>query len=69
MVQMESFTISNLTKDTISHEDSYMSCVMRKPVFGVSYQVQHKRAVQPQKMARGLKFQIQEVEGVSVLSM
>ena len=37
---------------------------MRKPVFGVSYQVRHKRSVQPQKMARGLKFQIQEVEVV-----
>ena len=30
---------------------------MRKPVFGVSDQ---DRAVKPQKMARGLKFRIQE---------
>ena len=33
---------------------------MRKSVFGVS---NTNRAVQPQKMARGLKFCIQEVEG------
>ena len=32
---------------------------MKKPVFGVSDQVQHKPVVQPQKMARGLKFPIQ----------
>ena len=31
---------------------------MRKPVFGVSDQVRHKPAVQPQKMARGLEFRI-----------
>ena len=31
---------------------------MRKPVFGVSNQVQ------PQKMARGLKFRIKEEEGL-----
>ena len=29
---------------------------MRKPVFGISDQVRHNQAVQPQKMARGLKF-------------
>ena len=34
----------------------------RKPVIGVSHQVRFKRAVQPKKMARGLKFQIHEVE-------
>ena len=38
-----------------------MSLVVRKPVFGVSDQV---RSVQPQKMARGLKFRIYEVEGL-----
>ena len=37
---------------------------MRKPVFGVSDPV---RAVQPQKMARGLKFRIDEVEGLYYL--
>ena len=37
---------------------------MRKPVFGVSDQVRHKPAVQPQKMARGLKFRFKEVEGL-----
>ena len=29
---------------------------MRKPIFGVSDQVRHDQAVQPQKMGRGLKF-------------
>ena len=37
---------------------------MRKPVFGVSDQSDTNRAVQPQKMARGLKFWIQKVEGL-----
>ena len=36
---------------------------MRKPVFGVSDQVRHKLDLQPQKMARGLKFQIWVEEG------
>ena len=37
---------------------------MRKLVFGVSDQVRHKNgAVQPQKMAGGLKFRVKEVEG------
>ena len=41
-----------------------VSRVTRKPVLGVSYQVQHKLwAVHPQKMARGLKFRIYEEEG------
>ena len=35
---------------------------MRKPVFWVSNQVNTNRAVQPQKMARGLKFRISEIE-------
>ena len=42
----------------------YLSCVMRRPVFGVSDQVRLDRAVQPQKMARGLKLWIQKVEGL-----
>ena len=36
---------------------------MRKLVFVVSDQVRQKRAVQPQKMASGLKFWITVVEG------
>ena len=41
---------------------------MIKPVFGVSDQVRHKQAaVQLQKMARGLKFRIQKVEGLCYL--
>ena len=35
---------------------------MRKPVFWVSDKVDTNRAVQPQKMARGLKFRIYEIE-------
>ena len=34
---------------------SHMSLIMRKPVYGVSNQVRHKR---PQKMARDVKFPI-----------
>ena len=36
----------------------YLSLVVRKPVFGVSDQSDTNRAVQPQKMAKGLTFQI-----------
>ena len=45
---------------------AYMSLVQRKPVFGVSDQVRHK-AVQLQKMARGLKVWILEVVGLYYL--
>ena len=37
---------------------------MRKPVFGVPTRSDTNRAVQPQKMARGLKFRIKEEEGL-----
>ena len=37
---------------------------MRKPVFGVSDQVRLNQALQPQKMATGLKFRIKVVEGL-----
>ena len=37
---------------------------MRKQVFGVSDKSNTNQAVQPQKMARGLKFRIWEVEGL-----
>ena len=40
---------------------------MRKPVFRVFDQVRHKRAAQPQEMARGLKFWIKVVEGLYYL--
>ena len=40
---------------------------MRKPVFGVSDQSDTNWAVQPQKMARGLKFGILIEEGVYYL--
>ena len=39
---------------------------MRKPVFGVSDQVDTNRAVQRQEMARDLKFRIKEVGGIVV---
>ena len=41
-----------------------MSLVLRKQVFGVS---DTNRAVQPQKMARGLKFRIKKEEGLYYL--
>ena len=41
----------------------YMGHAARKPAFGVS----DHRAVQPQKMARGLKLWIKEVEGLYYL--
>ena len=46
-----------------------MSLVVRKPVFWVSDQVGQKttEAVQPHRMARGLKFHIEEVEGLNYL--
>ena len=37
---------------------------MRKLVFGSPTRFDTNRSVQPQKMARGLKFRIQEVEGL-----
>ena len=40
-----------------------MSRVMRK-LFGFPTRSDSKRAVLPQKMARGLKFQIKEEEGL-----
>ena len=40
---------------------------MRKPVFGVPTRSDTNRAVQPQKMARGLKFRISKVEGLYYL--
>ena len=44
----------------------HMSHEARKPVFGVSDHVRNQ-AIQPEKMARGLKFQIQKVEGLYYL--
>ena len=42
---------------------AHLSLVLRKPVFSVSDQVTN-RAVQLQKMARGLKFRTREVKGL-----
>ena len=44
----------------------YMSRVTRKLVFGVTDQVRHKRAVQPQNLVKGL-FGNKEVEGLYFL--
>ena len=41
-----------------------MSLVVRKPVFGFPTRSNTNRAVLSQKKARGLKFRIQEVEGL-----
>ena len=41
-----------------------MSLLLRKPVFGVSTKSDKNRPVQPQKMARDLKFRIKVVEGL-----
>ena len=46
----------------LSHSYIYLSRDATKPVFGVSDQVRHNRSVQRQKVARGLKFRIQEEE-------
>ena len=42
---------------------SEMSCVMRKPTFWFPIWSDINQAVQPQKMARGLKFRIKKEEG------
>ena len=41
---------------------------MRKPVFGIPTRSDTNRAVQPQKMDRGLKFWIKVEEGLYYLS-
>ena len=41
-----------------------MSLVMRKPVFGVSTRSDTSQAVDPENMARGLKFRILIEEGL-----
>ena len=46
---------------------NYMSLVVRKTVFGVSTRSHSNQAVQPHKMARGLKFLIKKVEGLYYL--
>ena len=45
-----------------------MSHILRKPVFGFPTKPDASRAVQPQKMARDLKFPIFKVEGLYYLS-
>ena len=44
-----------------------LSRITRKPAFGVSDRSITNCTAQPQKMARGLKFQIWEVEGLSYM--
>ena len=41
-----------------------MSLIVRKSVFGVLTRSNTNRAVQPQKMARGLQFRILKAEGL-----
>ena len=56
--------MSYLVRDRKDRFSCYMSLVVRKPAFGVSDQVPHNQAVQPHETGRGLKFRIQEVEGL-----
>ena len=49
-------------------QSQQVSLVPRKPVFGVSDSSDTNRAVQPQKMARVLKFRILVKEGLYYLS-
>ena len=44
-----------------------MSCVTKKPVLGFPTRADKNWAAPAQKMARGLKFRIQEVEGLYYL--
>ena len=44
-----------------------MSLVVRNPVFGFPTRSNTNRVVQPQKIARGLKFRIEEEEGLCYL--
>ena len=46
-------------------ELSHLSKVARKTVYGDSDPVRQTRSVQPQNMARGLKFRIYEVQGLN----
>ena len=46
----------------------HLSCVMRKPTMWFLNRFDTNRAVQAQKMARSLKFRIQEEEGLYFLS-
>ena len=61
------FTWSKNTEDRFSLDNANMSRVARKPVFGFPTRSDTNRAVQPQKMARGLKFWIYEEEGLYYL--
>ena len=45
-------------------EPKHNLSLVRKPVFGVSEQADTNRAIQPQKMARGLKFRLLVEEGL-----
>ena len=46
---------------------NHKSLVVSKPVFGVSDLVRHKPGCAVTENARGLKFRIQEVEGLDYL--
>ena len=56
----------------MNHHEHYVykskiSRVMTKPVLGFPTRSDTNRAVQPQKLVRGSKFRIQEVEGLYYL--
>ena len=68
MLDVGSDSISACSLIITLWEHIHMSLVVRKSVFGVSDQVRHKQGcTQPYKMARSLKFRIQEVEGLYYL--
>ena len=50
------------------HLKGHMSLVVRKPVFGFPTRSDTNQALQPQKMARGLKFRIKIGKGLYYLS-
>ena len=50
-------------EDRFSHNEAHMSCDVRKHVFGVSNSLPYKEGCTIIE-ARGLKFHIQEVEGL-----
>ena len=52
------------TVQCISLNHVYLSLVVKKPVSGFPTMSDTNQAVQPQKMARGSKFRIYEVEGL-----
>ena len=60
---LESYQLC-MIKSCLKQKKQQMSLCMRKPTIWVSDQVDTNRAVQSQKIARSLKFQMKEEEGL-----